>query len=157
MRLFGRKSSPVTAHLEPADAEACAALHAQAFAHPWDETEFESMLAASNVEATGIWRAHVFLGFLVARVSGDEAEVLTLAVAKRTRRQGLGRRLLDANLLAVAKRGVRRIFLEVEDGNVAAMTLYRKAGFVEVGRRENYYRAANGTRAHALVLRYDAK
>ena len=155
MRLFGRKSAPVTGRLDAAAAEDCATLHAEAFAHPWDETEFETLLAATDVEASGIWRSRALLGFLLARATGDEAEVLTLAVASRARRQGLGGKLLDANLLALAKRGVRHVFLEVEESNGAAITLYRKFGFAEVGRRQNYYRAAGGGRAHALILRHD--
>jgi ribosomal protein S18 acetylase RimI-like enzyme len=43
------------------------------------------------------------------------------------------------------------MFLEVDMGNFAAQALYRRLGFVQVGRRPRYY--ANG--ADALVLRAD--
>jgi ribosomal-protein-alanine N-acetyltransferase len=43
----------------------------------------------------------------------------------------------------------------VDEGNAAARQLYRRAGFMEAGRREGYYAAADGKRATALVLRRD--
>jgi ribosomal-protein-alanine N-acetyltransferase len=156
MRLFRRFSGdPVTERLDSSAAQNCAALHATSFAHPWDASEFENLLASSTVEATGIRRGRIPLGFILSRAAGPEAEVLTLVVARRGRRQGLGRKLLDANLLALAKTGVRQVFLEVDDANVAAGALYRRFDFAIVGRRENYYRTAGGTAAHALVMRHD--
>jgi ribosomal-protein-alanine N-acetyltransferase len=47
------------------------------------------------------------------------------------------------------------VFLEVEEGNVSALRLYRRAGFVEAGRREGYYPRAGGNPVSALVLRRD--
>jgi ribosomal-protein-alanine N-acetyltransferase len=52
----------------------------------------------------------------------------------------------------LAALGVRSVFLEVDEGNVSALRLYRRAGFTEVGRREGYYLNA-GKPAAALVLR----
>ena len=154
MRFFRqRPADPVTVPLDTGAAAACAALHAASFAHPWDETEFEALLAAVDVAATGTLRHRKLLGFILSRTTGPEAEVLTLAVAAAARRQGIGRGLLDANLLALAKLRVAHVFLEVDEGNAAAVQLYRHAGFVEVGRRQNYYRTAGSGRAHALVMR----
>jgi [ribosomal protein S18]-alanine N-acetyltransferase len=76
-------------------------------------------------------------------------EVLTLAVAPTARRLGLGTRLLDAAMTLAASRGARVAFLEVSINNVAARTLYARAGFTPTGRRPRYY--ADGS--DALVLR----
>ena len=88
-------------------------------------------------------------GLLLARVTTDEAEVLTLAVAPEARRQGVARALLAAAMTAGRERDARTMFLEVAVDNAAAQTLYRQAGFVEAGRRRRYY--ANG--GDALILR----
>lgn len=90
---------------------------------------------------------------MLSRGAAGEAEVLTLAVDPGHRRRGIGRRLLDRHLATLAAAGVGALFLEVEDGNAAARALYAAAGFTEVGRRESYYRAADGTRPAALILR----
>jgi ribosomal-protein-alanine N-acetyltransferase len=69
------------------------------------------------------------------------------------RGKGLARRLLDLNLRRLAGLGARAVFLEVDEGNVPARKLYRRAGFREVGRREGYYPEGKG--AAALILRRD--
>lgn len=155
---FRRTSDdPALARLGTDAAGACAALHASAFAHGWDASEFEALLASAAVEATGAWRGGTLVGFVLARAAGDEAEILTLAVARAARNRGLGRRLMEATRLALEKARVRRVFLEVGDDNAAALRLYAHLGFQEVGRRENYYRRDDGSRTHALVLRYEMR
>ena len=69
------------------------------------------------------------------------------------RGSGLARQLLDINLRRLAGLGARSVFLEVDEGNVPALRLYRRAGFREVGRRESYYPASRGSAA--LILRRD--
>lgn len=95
------------------------------------------------------------LGFVISRSVLDEAEVLTIAVSTQHRRNGVAAVMLDAHLAALALKRVCRLFLEVDEGNVAARALYAKFGFVEKGRREGYYRTADGGRATALILRKD--
>ncbi len=65
---------------------------------------------------------------------------MNLAVAPEYRREGLGRRLLEAGLEALRGRGVYQVHLEVRQGNKAAQLLYRHQGFQPVGRRAGYYR-----------------
>ena len=55
------------------------------------------------------------------------------------RRQGIGRALLQGALEYARARGVVRIFLEVAEGNAAALGLYAAFGFVSMGRRRGYY------------------
>ena len=65
------------------------------------------------------------------------------------RRRGLGRRLLLLALQAGRKMGMQKAILEVREGNVAALALYRASGFVQAGRRRRYYA---DTGEDALVL-----
>ncbi|HLY88685.1 MAG TPA: GNAT family N-acetyltransferase [Acetobacteraceae bacterium] len=88
-------------------------------------------------------------GMLLGRVTVDEAEVLTLAVAPEARRQGIARALLETAHKETRLRGGRTIFLEVAVGNTPAHELYRRCGFTEVGRRHHYYPDLSD----ALVLR----
>jgi ribosomal-protein-alanine N-acetyltransferase len=88
-------------------------------------------------------------GMLLARVTGDEAEILTLAVLPAQRRRGIGGTLLTAGMREAAWRGASALFLEVAASNQDARGLYQAAGFAEIGRRPRYY--ANG--ADALVMR----
>lgn len=89
------------------------------------------------------------LGFVLARVAADEAEILTIAVLPGHRRAGVGRALLLAAGSRAAASGARAMLLEVAEANDAARALYAGAGFQPVGRRKAYY----GTGMDALVLR----
>lgn len=91
------------------------------------------------------------MGFSLFRTVADEAELLLIAVAPEQQKRGVGRMLLDDFLERVRNDGVSRVHLEVRDGN-SAVSLYREAGFSPVGRRRNYYHAADGRRFDAVTL-----
>lgn len=91
------------------------------------------------------------IGFSLFRTVADEAELLLIAVLPDHHRQGVGGQLLDDFLERARNEGVARVHLEVRDGN-PAMDMYRDAGFSTVGRRRNYYHAADGTRFDAITL-----
>jgi ribosomal-protein-alanine N-acetyltransferase len=132
------------AAVEPAtlrDAPVLANLHGASFHRGWGESEFESMLTERNT--------------LVSRMAADEAEILSIAVALSHRGRGLSRNLLLTHLGHLAGRGVRTVFLEVEENNQPARRLYERAGFGIAGRRERYYREANGVQLNALLMRRD--
>ena len=152
--LFSRAPSAARA-LRAADSADCARLHAQSFAHAWSAHEFESLLsdpACSGEAAEGMFGVE---GFVLSRVALDEAEVLTIMVEHSARKKGCAQRLLAAHLARLAGRGVRALFLEVDETNVAALALYRRNGFVQVGLRKGYYVKSDGTRANALAMRKD--
>jgi [ribosomal protein S18]-alanine N-acetyltransferase len=88
-------------------------------------------------------------GFILARVAGDESEVLMLAVVPHLRRKGIGIALLRAAEEASRARGSVAMYLEVDTRNTAARALYARCGYCEVGHRRNYYEG----KGDALVLR----
>lgn len=153
-RLFSG-TTPAVADAVSKDSPAIAALHGASFRRGWSDTEIEGLLAERNV-ATHIARdGRRIAGFVMSRTAADQAEILSIAVAAGWRGRGLARDLLFTHLRRLAGLGVRQVFLEVDEGNTAAVRLYRRAGFHEVSRRENYYPANGGVTAAALVLRRD--
>lgn len=158
MRWLRSLFAPAVAVVEPAsprDATRLAQLHAASFHRGWGEGEFDQMLAERNTLVHRLRIKRATLGFAVSRLGADEAELLTIAVDARHRNRGLSRGLLDTHLGHLAGRGIRTVFLEVEENNAPARRLYERAGFREVGRRERYYRDSKGGEANALVLRRD--
>ena len=91
----------------------------------------------------------------MSRLAADEAEILSVAVARRAQGRGLAGQLLALHLRRLAGLGARTVFLEVDEHNAPAIRLYTRAGFREVARRPNYYPDATGKAANALVLRRD--
>lgn len=131
------------------DPQALAALHAQAFEHPWTAPEIASLF-----DTPGTFAVAEAQGFIVARALAGEAEIITLAVAPAARRQGLARRLVEAAMVRAIALEAEALFLEVADNNVAALGLYQGLGFEIVGRRRGYYARTSGAPAtDALVMR----
>lgn len=79
-------------------------------------------------------------GWLVIwRVPPDEMHVLEIAIGPQYRRQGLGSALLQEAMSAGLRDGAAIALLEVRASNAAAIEMYKKLGYHEVGRRPKYY------------------
>lgn len=153
---FDLMQAPVTLRTARMDdAPAISALHAVAFAHPWSVLTIESMLAERTIGADVAEQRGGLAGFVITRAAADEAEILSIAVEPRRRGRGIGARLVEARCEALVLARIAKVFLEVEAGNLAALALYRRLGFVEIGRRVGYYRAASGERQDAVTMRRD--
>jgi [ribosomal protein S18]-alanine N-acetyltransferase len=155
---FSELWSGGTAVIEPAtlrDATALAELHGASFHRGWGEGEFEAMLTERNTLVHRLRAGRRIIGFAVSRMAVDEAEILSIAVAASHRGRGLSRNLLLTHLGHLAGRGVRTVFLEVEENNQPARRLYERAGFAVAGRRERYYRQPSGEQLNALMMRRD--
>lgn len=147
--------------LMPGSGKVLAALHREDFIRPWTGGEFEQLLAQDTVFGfagleTGKGGAGP-VGFVLARLAAGEAEILTLAVARSHRREGLGWLLMDAVLRELHAARAEALFLEVDETNAAAIALYRRLGFREVGKRPRYYQNADNSRTGALVMRRDLR
>ncbi|RFB78084.1 ribosomal protein S18-alanine N-acetyltransferase [Methylovirgula sp. 4M-Z18] len=155
--LFGKTPPSLIRPLDMAAAQDCARLHESAFAHAWSEADFERLLGARTTVADGIFDSHgqALFGFVLSQTVADEAEILSIVLDPHHRRRGLGRQLLNAHMARLTEAQVKSLFLEVEDGNVAAQGLYAHLGFHEIGKRHGYYRKADGSTATALMLRCD--
>ncbi len=148
------------------DAEAAgtlADLHARAFAEPegagetsrgWSEQECEALMTQPGaIGLLAMLRGRIGaakpVGFAILKSAADEAEILSIGVLPTTRGRGVGAALLRDALERLPRHKARRLFLEVDGGNAAALALYKRFGFSEVGRRPSYY--APG--ADAIVMR----
>lgn len=131
----GATLSPMSA----ADLDEVAALEAVAFPTPWSRASFADELERAHARAFVLRRDAALIGYLVAWVLFDVAELLVVAVQPTERGHGHGRHLVT-HLFDVARReGATRIQLEVRAGNTPAIALYERLGFHRVGLRPGYY------------------
>ena len=137
-----------------ADVQAMASAHAQAFDTPWDENDFEDLLDGPGIFGF-VARAEDPAGVLICRTAAGEAEILTVGVAPWARRRGVGKALMVAAIGVAQGAGALEMFLEVDVGNVGAVALYERLGFVRAGLRKAYYDRGASGRADALVMRLD--
>ena len=119
-------------------------------AYPWTEGIFYDCLRA-GYRCQVAELAGEIVGFSVIQVAVGEAHIFNVCVNRAYQRQGLGAMVLK-ELLEVAERvHVRSIFLEVRPSNEAAVRLYERFGFMEVGVRKQYYPSPQG-REDALIF-----
>ncbi len=71
--------------------------------------------------------------------SPDSCEIFTVAVDETQRGKGIGKSIVSSLLKFCKEKTGDSVFLEVEDGNTSAISLYLKSGFVSVGRRKGFY------------------
>lgn len=163
--------------------EELAELHARAMVHAasWSSRSFAEILASQTsilvTHSSSSWgkyrrggpqaggqtaplpsatpKAAQPFGFALGRVIGEEAELLTLAVAPEHQRHGIGCTLLSRFESAAIAKGAHTVFLEVSDANTAAIFLYTKSNWKEVARRPQYYLGADRSSSDALIMRKD--
>lgn len=126
----------------PADAEAMRALAAAAdSAAQWNGTVYARMVSEPGRTALVAESEGGICAFIVAHAVLDEWEIENVVVAGKERRKGIGAALVRRIIEAARARATSRLMLEVRESNQAARELYRKAGFIETGRRPRYYAA----------------
>jgi ribosomal-protein-alanine N-acetyltransferase len=138
----------------PERAAEIAALHAGLFNPAWNEAAVTSLLEQPAAVA---FLAHLSLekatvGFIIGQIAGDDAEIISIGVADRLARRGIGRRLVEGFMRTAQNNGARRIFLEVAADNDSGFALYRGLGFAEVARRPGYYERPGTRPVDALVM-----
>lgn len=147
--------------LAPGSGKMLARLHSEDFIRPWSDGEFEQLLAQDTVfgfAGLEVGKGNAGpVGFVLARLAAGEAEILTIAVARSHRREGLGWLLMHAVLRELHAARAEALFLEVDETNAAAVALYRRLGFREVGKRPRYYQNVDGAKSGALVMRRDLR
>lgn len=83
--------------------------------------------------------------------AGLEFNITNLAVEERFKRKGYASVLLNFVKAFSAQNDIKKIWLEVKEGNLPAISLYKKLGFKTDYIRKNYY--SNGE--NACVMSFD--
>lgn len=136
-----------------ADLAAVLKIENAAHSHPWPLVQFSKRLNCGRhvhnlLEIDGELAAY----YMASEVAG-EAELLNISVSPTMQGKGLGEKLLQ-HLLTVLKPDSREVYLEVRASNVAAIALYEKVGFHQLGTRPNYYPCSKRGREDALLYAY---
>ena len=109
------------------------------FSVPSTETGFFAFLLREDTLFLVAEEGEKILGYCGVVTVQDEGDITNVAVEKNSQNQGIGKKLLEEMFQRTQKAGVCRLFLEVRAGNAAALHLYEKMGFVQMGIRKNYY------------------
>lgn len=131
------------------DAVAAASIEQASFEQGWTPAAFRRELTENRVARYVVADAgEEIVAFAGLWVVLDEGHIVTVAVHPRWRRRGLGQLMVHALTAIALEHGLDSLTLECRPSNEAALSLYQKYGFYEVGRRKRYY--ADGE--DALIL-----
>ncbi len=134
-----------------ADISEVMAVEQRAYTYPWVRANFIDALNAGD--QTWVLRVEKdLLGYCVAMKGVEEAHLLNITVSPNHSRQGLAKLMLEALCPWARKEGADKILLEVRVGNRAAIGLYDKFGFIQIGLRKNYYPNGGLKREDAWVM-----
>jgi len=123
-----------------ADITFAAEIEKECFVHPWSEQSIESEMSKENSVFLMAFDGENPIGYVGLSVVFDEGYMGNLAVVSEYRRNGVGRALMNELVSECQSLGLAFATLEVRASNIPAVNLYKSLGFIEVGRRKNYYK-----------------
>jgi ribosomal-protein-alanine N-acetyltransferase len=122
------------------------------YTHPWTRGNFLDSLRSGYLALTVRDAGQRLQGYFLVMAALDEAHLLNISVAREAQGRGLGHALLQVAVEQARQQAMQIMLLEVRVSNLRALQVYRRYGFVEVGRRKNYYPATSSTREDAIVM-----
>ncbi|OLE14053.1 MAG: ribosomal-protein-alanine N-acetyltransferase [Acidobacteria bacterium 13_1_20CM_4_56_7] len=125
--------------------------HSSPAAAHWKQADYERAITQPERLVLVAERQSKLVGFLVASTATAEWELENIAVSAMAKRQGIGRTLLLALIDSARKAKATEIRQEIRASNTAAQKLGLSLGFLDEGRRPNYYQ--NPTE-DALLFKY---
>ena len=109
-----------------------------AYVSPWSKRIFVDCLR-SGYQCWVLASKNQIVAHGVMSVAIGECHLLTLCVAPKFQRRGLGKKLFRLLLVKAEKLEAETCFLEVRRSNNAAIGLYESLGFSRIGERKGYY------------------
>lgn len=125
--------------MEVSDTEQVELIEKQIFSMPWSQKSFEDacqsedniyLVCEMNGQIAGYCGLWTVLG---------EGNITNMAVSGGFRRLGIAEALMKEMEKRGMSKNVVTYFLEVRKSNEAAVNLYKKMGYVQIGVRKNFY------------------
>ena len=113
----------------------------------WSKEQWANEFKKDGTKIFGLLIKNLVIGICVFQVVLDEAQINYFVVNKKFRKKGFGSYLMKYLIKKCEKLKLRKILLEVSQGNVTAERFYSRFDFSTVGIRKNYYKDGS----HALL------
>jgi len=107
--------------------------------YPWSQHQFTTSIENSKNLCYCLSQNDKTIGYLIAMLTVDTADILNIGIDPDFKRQGYGTALLNHLIEELKKRNIGEILLEVRAGNKSAIQFYKSQGFEEISVRKNYY------------------
>ena len=145
----------VFAALRANDIDEVARVEDDAYPFPWTRGNFLDSLASGYLARVAREPDGRLAGYFLLMPAVDDMHLLNITVRPDLQGRGVGRQLLDQICAMTREAGISAVLLEVRPSNQNALSVYRHAGFRQIGVRKNYYPAAGQSREDAIVMRLE--
>lgn len=142
IRSFNKSDLPIILHIERITQPT-----------PWSENNFNDSLQHGHI-CQALLKNNEIIGYIVFSFQAAECEILNLCIKPEQQNKGYGFKLLLEALQYIETHNTDIVFLEVRSSNKAAINLYYKAGFNELGVKKAYYLLKN-KREDAIIFALD--
>lgn len=126
------------------------------FQTPWSEISLRKEFESFNSFYLIIEKKSDLIGYIGSHIILDEVDIHNIAIFPNEKRKGYGYLLLENFLLRLKDINIKQVTLEVRGSNKAAIQLYLKLGFVQIGKRIKYY-SDNNEDALVMGVRFDER
>jgi ribosomal-protein-alanine N-acetyltransferase len=113
----------------------------------WKISQFKNQLSKENNFSLALYKDDLMISFVIGDIISIEKiieyEILIIYVNFQSRQLGYASKLLNEISLALSKKNLKKIYLEVSSDNFSAIKLYNNNNFIKTGVRKNYYNLEN--------------
>jgi len=113
----------------------------------WTKQQWAGELKKEGTKVLVLFLSSLVVGLCVFHVVLDEAQINFFVINKKFRKKGFGSYLMSYLIKKCEKLNLKKLLLEVSQGNVTAERFYSRFDFSTVGIRKNYYKDGS----HALL------
>lgn len=135
--------------MQEVDCRAIRSIEEECMENPWSLAQIQSEREQGSTLQLVAESDGQLTGFIFFRYCLPEAELLRIGVKRDRQRSGIGGALIGEGLPMLYQLGASSCHLEVRCSNKPAKSLYSRFGFIETGRRPNYYR---GPKEDAVLM-----
>ena len=125
--------------LQKEHCEILAELEKLCFSRPWSQKAIEDEVNNPNAFFVTAVDEENILGHGGMHCTHQECYIDNIPVFGHQRKKGVGTAIVEGLVQEAQRRGAEYISLEVRPSNRPAVGLYTKLGFMEEGRRRNFY------------------
>ena len=113
----------------------------------WSKKQWANEFKKEGTKIFGLLITKLVIGICVLQVVLDEAQINFFVINQKFRKKGFGSYLMSDLIKKCEELSLKKLLLEVSQGNVTAERFYSRFDFSTVGVRKNYYKDGS----HALL------
>lgn len=109
------------------------------FSNPYSLNTIQNDLNSDKVAVFVYVKNDSIVGYISIYYFMGEANLQKVVVAESYRRQGIATQLIECAIDFLKNQSIEKFYLEVNEHNAVAISVYEKLGFERISTRKNYY------------------